>query len=509
MLRVWGGGIYETDEFYGICDEMGVLVWQDFLFACAMYPEEEPFRSEVEAEARYNIARLAHHPSLALWNGCNENIWAYRDWGWKDQLNGRTWGLNYYLDLLPRVCKELTPGVPYWAASPWSGDPDPDRGIPPNADTHGNMHVWKPWNHANYDAYWQFQPRFASEFGFQAPATYASIASVVRPEDRDFGGAQMRHRQKSGDRIRDDGDRRNLRHVIAHFNVPGAQELYDALEPPEKSRKLPDCGCEPLHVAKSLPSKVSFDDLHYLMQVNQARALTTGLNGSAAASRGAWGRSIGSSTTAGRGDELELHRRGREDEAAVVCDAEIFRTGDRNVPAEPTAHFRFTSSTTAIKSSRSACSSGVSPSRRDCGAAADGERGDPGAVDSPPAGCAGCGADGIPDARIPQRQLLSRLCAVVFPTGQAARLSGGGVRGRVGGWQADRSREIADARRLYLCRPPRPRGDDQRATCPAASERRPVHLRDQFELPLTKEQLTSPPVFQSVNRFGNQTSIRK
>ncbi|MEA2735913.1 MAG: beta-mannosidase [Humisphaera sp.] len=282
MLRVWGGGIFETDDFYDICDEMGVLVWQDFLFACAMYPEEEPFRSEVEAEARYNVARLAHHPSLAIWNGCNENIWAYRDWGWKDQLKDatggqRTWGLNYYLDLLPRIVKELTPTVPYWAASPWSGDPDPDNGIHPNADTHGNMHVWKPWNHANYDAYREFQPRFASEFGFQGPATFASIASVVPANARDFGGAEMRHRQKSGDRVRDDGDRKNLRHLIEYFNLPGAQELYDALEPPDKGRKLPDCGCELVHPAKSLPSRVNFDDLHYLLQVNQARALTLGV----------------------------------------------------------------------------------------------------------------------------------------------------------------------------------------------------------------------------------------
>jgi beta-mannosidase len=283
MLRVWGGGIYETDDFYDICDELGVLVWQDFPFACAMYPEEEPFHSEVEAEARDNVARLAHHPSLALWNGCNENIWAYRDWGWKDQLTDpatgeqRTWGLNFYLDLLPRVCKELTPTVPYWAASPWSGDADADGGVHPNADTHGNMHVWKPWFHEDYESYREFQPRFCSEFGFQAPATYSSIASVVPKDARDFGGAQMRHRQKSGDRVRDDGDRRNLRHLLAHFNLPGAQELYEALEPPEKGRKLPDCGCEPLHPAKSLPSKVDFDDLHYLLQVNQARALTLGV----------------------------------------------------------------------------------------------------------------------------------------------------------------------------------------------------------------------------------------
>lgn len=288
MLRVWGGGIYETDAFYNICDELGVLVWQDFPFACAMYPEEEPFWSEVEAEARYNVARLAHHPSLAIWNGCNENIWAYRDWGWKDQLTDpatgtqRTWGLNYYLDLLPRICRELTPTVPYWAASPWSGDPDADNGVHPNIDTHGNMHVWKPWFHEDYESYREFQPRFCSEFGFQAPATYASIASIVPPEARDFGKMEMRHSQKSGDQVRDDGDRRNLRHLLRHFNLPGAQALLEALASPNPNAPVPQCGCEPLHPAKwpSPPLQgqgPNFDDLHYLLQVNQARALKLGV----------------------------------------------------------------------------------------------------------------------------------------------------------------------------------------------------------------------------------------
>jgi beta-mannosidase len=289
MLRVWGGGIFETDDFYDVCDEMGLPVWQDFLFACAMYPEEEPFKSEVEAEARYNVARLAHHPSLAIWNGCNENIWAYRDWGWKDsdEVKGRAWGLGYYLDLLPRIVKELDPSRPYWAASPWSGDADPDNGIHPNADTHGNMHCWAPWFREDYDAYRKFAARFCSEFGFQGPATYGSIASVVPPEARDFGSPEMRHRQKSGDRVRDDGDRRNLRHLLRYFNLPGAQELLDALEPPDSKAKVPYCGCEPLHPARTLPSqlpsagvpsaRVNFDDLHYLLQVNQARALTLGV----------------------------------------------------------------------------------------------------------------------------------------------------------------------------------------------------------------------------------------
>jgi beta-mannosidase len=284
MLRVWGGGIYETDDFYDVCDELGVLVWQDFPFACATYSEEEPFKSEVEAEARYNVARLAHHPSLALWNGCNENLWGYRDWGWKDssEVKGpdgtqRSWGLGYYLDLLPSIVKELDPSRPYWAASPWSGDPDPDNGVHPNADTHGNMHVWKPWFREDYTSYREFMPRFCSEFGFQGPATYASIARVVPPEARDFGSPQMRHRQKSGDTVRDDGDRRNLRHMLRHFNLPGAQELLDALASPDPDRKVPYCGAEPLHAARTLPSTVNFDDLHYLLQLNQARALTLGV----------------------------------------------------------------------------------------------------------------------------------------------------------------------------------------------------------------------------------------
>lgn len=281
MLRVWGGGTYETDDFYSICDEMGVLVWQDFLFACAMYPEEEPFWSEVEAEARYNVARLAHHPSLTIWNGCNENIWAYRDWGWKDDPSLKdkklTWGKGYYFDLLPRVCRELTPTIPYWAGSPWSGDEDVENGVPPNAATHGNKHVWEAWFKEDYAVYRTFEPRFCSEFGFQGPANYASIARVVPKQARDFGSAEMRHRQKSGDPVRDDGDRRNLRHLIRHFNLPGAEELLAALESPDAKAPIPECGCGPLHAAKTQPSRVNFDDLHYLLSVNQCRALTLGV----------------------------------------------------------------------------------------------------------------------------------------------------------------------------------------------------------------------------------------
>ncbi len=276
MLRVWGGGIYETDQFYDICDELGVLVWQDFPFACAMYPEEEPFWSEVEAEARYNVARLAHHPSLALYNGCNENIWAYREWGWGPQVQDQSWGKNYYFDLLPRVVKEVDPSKPYWAGSPWSGDFDVDHGVPPNAETHGNMHIWEVYFRRDYPDYRTITPRFVSEFGYQSPATYSSIAGVLKPEDRDFGSPAMRDRQRHGNAATDDGDRKNLRWMSLHFNANGLDELMKNLEPIEPEKVIvPPSGQTVLQPARVLPSRANFDDVHYLLQLNHARAMQT------------------------------------------------------------------------------------------------------------------------------------------------------------------------------------------------------------------------------------------
>ncbi|MET0303226.1 MAG: glycoside hydrolase family 2 protein, partial [Microbacteriaceae bacterium] len=120
LLRVWGGGIYESHDFYDACDEAGILVWQDFLFACAAYAEEDWLAVEVEAEAREAITRLSPHPSLVIWNGNNENIWGYADWGWPEMLEGRTWGEGYYLELLPSLVAELDPTRPYSPASPYS-----------------------------------------------------------------------------------------------------------------------------------------------------------------------------------------------------------------------------------------------------------------------------------------------------------------------------------------------------------------------------------------------------
>ncbi|GFN00940.1 hypothetical protein Sfulv_57500 [Streptomyces fulvorobeus] len=179
LVRIWGGGIYEDDAFYDVCDELGLMVWQDFLFACAAYPEEQPLRGEVEAEARDNVVRLMPHASLVLWNGNNENLWGFRDWEWEPSLAGDSWGEGYYLGLLPRIVAELDPTRPYTAGSPWSGSWDHH----PNDPRHGTHHSWEVWNRQDYAEYRASVPRFVAEFGWQAPPAMATLRRALPGED--------------------------------------------------------------------------------------------------------------------------------------------------------------------------------------------------------------------------------------------------------------------------------------------------------------------------------------
>ncbi|WP_017581855.1 glycoside hydrolase family 2 protein [Nocardiopsis valliformis] len=234
LLRVWGGGIYESEDFYELCSERGMLVWQDFLFACAAYPEDEPLATEVEAEARDAVVRLAPHPSLAVWCGNNENIWGHEDWGWKEQLDGRAWGAGYYLDVLPRVVAELDPTRPYWPGSPYSEA----EGVHPNEATHGTMHLWDVWNEVDYTVYRDHRPRFAAEFGYQAPPAHSTLRGSVTDAPLTSTSPGVLHHQKAID-----GNGKLARGLAAHF---GDRDW-------------------------------SYDDWHYLTQVNQARALTVGI----------------------------------------------------------------------------------------------------------------------------------------------------------------------------------------------------------------------------------------
>ncbi|WP_314453716.1 glycosyl hydrolase 2 galactose-binding domain-containing protein [uncultured Microbacterium sp.] len=215
LLRIWGGGYYESDDFYDLCDERGILVWQDFLFACASYAEEEPLWSEVEAEARDNIARIMPHPSLALWNGNNENVWGYEEWGWAKRLQGRTWGLGYYLDLLPRLVAELDPARSYTPASPWSGDP----GIFANDADHGSVHLWELWNRVDYPAYRDIHARFVAEFGWQGPATWSSITHAISDAPLTPESPGMFHHQKATD-----GNDKLTDGLVAHLPLPDDTE---------------------------------------------------------------------------------------------------------------------------------------------------------------------------------------------------------------------------------------------------------------------------------------------
>jgi beta-mannosidase len=230
LVRVWGGGRYESHDFYDLCDRLGLLVWQDFAFACAAYPEEEPFWTEVEAEAREVVASLMPHPSLVLWNGNNENIWGFHDWGWAGQLAGRTWGEGFYRDLLPRVVAELDPRRPYWPGSPFSGWEHH-----PNDDRYGVSHVWDVWNELDYPAYRDRVPRFVAELGWQAPAAWSTLTEGIGAPPATSHDPALARRQKA-----DEGDRK-LARGLARFGIAD-----------------PDV-----------------DDWHFLTQVVQARALTT------------------------------------------------------------------------------------------------------------------------------------------------------------------------------------------------------------------------------------------
>ncbi|MFC4245168.1 glycoside hydrolase family 2 protein [Gryllotalpicola reticulitermitis] len=193
LVRVWGGGIYESDEFYARADELGLLVWQDFLLACAAYAEEDHLAHEIEAEARENITRLSQHPSLVIWNGNNENIWGYADWGWPALLGDRTWGDGYYRGLFPALVRELDPTRFYSPASPYSfGDY-----LHPNDERNGTMHIWDVWNREDYTTYRAYTPRFVSEFGFQGPPAWSTLTRVVHDEPLDPYGHEMLVHQKA------------------------------------------------------------------------------------------------------------------------------------------------------------------------------------------------------------------------------------------------------------------------------------------------------------------------
>ncbi|MFX0048594.1 MAG: glycoside hydrolase family 2 protein [Candidatus Hermodarchaeota archaeon] len=224
MLRVWGGGVYEDNIFYDLCDELGILVWQDFPFACALYPYDEEFMQNIRKEAIQNIKRLRNHPSLALWCGNNEV-----EWLWKYQLirseitdlditNEFIIGyLKIFENLLPKLLEKYDPNHQYWPSSPSNGFVGKTFGKhDSNLPNTGDSHFWDVW-HRNkpFKAYREFDSRFMSEFGYESLPSVKTIEEFCPIEQFDFFSPIMENHKKNTA-----GNRKLKKYMKKRFIIP-------------------------------------------------------------------------------------------------------------------------------------------------------------------------------------------------------------------------------------------------------------------------------------------------
>lgn len=228
IVRVWGGGIYESDYFYELCDELGLLVWQDFMFACGSYPEHKEFVNNVKEEVEQNVKRLQHHPSIALWCGNNENEWI---WYQKYSPDYKQMpGYKIYHKVIPDILKGIDPIRQYHPSSPFGEDEDP------NSFNSGNTHQWKIWSMwTDYTQIVNDKSLFVTEFGFQGPANKDTLEKVIPKKNRRLHDYIFEFHNKQVE-----GPERIWRFLSAHFPLPS-----------------------------------SWDDYFYLAQLNQAFALKT------------------------------------------------------------------------------------------------------------------------------------------------------------------------------------------------------------------------------------------
>lgn len=214
MLRVWGGGIYESPEFYNACDEMGVLVWQDFMFSCAAYPDDdEEFVKEVQREAEIVVKQLRNHPCIALWCGNNENQWIDSMIHWNEP-DFPFFGKRIYDEVLPQACAQHDPSRLYWHGSPWGGDDA-------NSDRAGDKHNWQVWagmiyprtsreeprsnptpEGVSYRHYAHDRGRFISEFGMHGAPALRTLQRNIPPEQFFYDSEGFLYRIKDPDTSR-------------------------------------------------------------------------------------------------------------------------------------------------------------------------------------------------------------------------------------------------------------------------------------------------------------------
>jgi beta-mannosidase len=228
MIRVWGGGIYETDEFYNLCDILGLLVWQDFPYACAIYPYHEEFFKNIQLESKQNVIRLRNHPSLALWCGNNEI-----EWLWRLELKAseieednlvkkfKDGYIKLFEEILPRLLERYDPNHSYWPSSPSNGFPGQNLGfINSNSASKGDSHFWEVW-HLNkpFKAYRKFNSRFMSEFGFESFPSIKTIEEFCPSEQYDIFSPIMENHQKNSA-----GNKKILDYMKKRFSIPAAFE---------------------------------------------------------------------------------------------------------------------------------------------------------------------------------------------------------------------------------------------------------------------------------------------
>ncbi|MBB6479730.1 beta-mannosidase [Spirochaeta isovalerica] len=234
-VRVWGGGVYPSDDFFDLCDRKGLIVWEDMMFACAAYDvSNDHFLNNITEEVKDNLIRIRHHASLGLICGNNEMEMAFEDWGINPTGLMRTEYLKQYQFIFPSIVSEVCPELFYWPASPSSGgdfvDPnDPDR---------GDCHFWEVWHGAkDFSEFKNHYFRFMSEFGFESFPSEKTLESFSEPEDRNVFSPVMEEHQKCID-----GNGRILYYISKYFKYPR-----------------------------------DFSSLVYISQISQLEAITTGI----------------------------------------------------------------------------------------------------------------------------------------------------------------------------------------------------------------------------------------
>lgn len=197
MLRVWGGGQYESDRFYQLCDEKGLLVWQDFMFSCATYPATPTFLDNVRREVIHQVKRLRDYACIALWCGNNECLGAL-NWFEPSRKNRDRYLVDYdrlYEGTIGEAVRTTDPTRLYWPSSPCGGPGDYSNNW--HEDTRGDMHYWRVWHEGrSFDAYRQVRPRFCSEFGYQSFPSLSTIRSFAPEEELNPTSPIMEHHQR-------------------------------------------------------------------------------------------------------------------------------------------------------------------------------------------------------------------------------------------------------------------------------------------------------------------------